>query len=99
MLSRLPVSTLSKVNNQVRVTNDIFKTFLFGGVGASLVIKNLNESYVIKAIVLMTIGSAVRFLAGYAMYYRNSAGFTPKERIYLNSSWYPKGTIQAAFSA
>lgn len=46
MLSGLPGDKLSKVNNEVRVSNDNLKTFLFGGVGASLVIKGLNQDYV-----------------------------------------------------
>ncbi len=89
---------IQSVNNQVRIINDLLKTFLFGGVGASLVISKLDSAHVESAVLLMTLGSIVRFIFGYVMLFRKK-GLDTTDKLFLNCSWYPKGAIQAAFAS
>ena len=68
---------------------------LFGTVGASLLVKNINSSDVGDSILIIIVAGAVRFAAMFLVTFGQN--LTVKEKILMGITWGSKGSITAIF--
>jgi len=74
-----------------------FQTFLFGLMGSSINITQLDPTTVGYGLLCIAIGTGLRGIASFLMTFGN--GFNMKEQIYVAMGRFPKATIQAAIGS
>ena len=71
--------------------------FLFGLIGAAVVLAQINLAYIGAGLMTLTAGLCVRLAVTYAAV--RGAGFNLRERWFIALAWLPKATVQAAVGA
>lgn len=70
---------------------------LFGLIGAAVALSAIESSYIVRGLVVLAIGLAVRIAVTYASV--SPDRFTTDERRFVALAWIPKATVQAAIGA
>ena len=71
--------------------------FLFGLIGAAVVLAQIDLVYIWVGLMTLTLGLCVRLVVTYAAVRRT--GFNLRERLFIALAWLPKATVQAAVGA
>jgi solute carrier family 9B (sodium/hydrogen exchanger), member 1/2 len=75
----------------------LLEPFLFGTVGATLIVSQLNANTIKKGVVCILGGLLLRMCAAFLVVFEKK--YTFKERLFISFCWVPKATVQATLSS
>jgi NhaP-type Na+/H+ or K+/H+ antiporter len=84
-----------KPDEELNIFWNISKPFLFGSVGAQILIREMEFGMLGNALIIVLVGIFFRLITTYLSFYDKK--FNKKERIFTAVAWLPKATVQAAF--
>eukprot|EP00347_Sterkiella_histriomuscorum_P000158 403376950 len=87
-----------KPNKQLANIWFYLQPVFFGSVGATLLLSQISGNSIIKGIICIVIGTAIRVVIVY--FISGAPGkYEYKERLFMSLTWVPKATVQAALAA